>query len=226
MAKINVCNVVVLDNPSCFMNPFQFEITFECFENLPDDLEWKLTYVGSAETEAYDQVLDSVLVGPVPEGRHMFVFQADPPNVSKIPVTEAVGVTVVLLSCSYRQQEFVKVGYFVSNEYSDAELRENQPAEPRFDLLTRNILADQPRVTVHPIKWGDEPIEEEMPAASEGDDYNSENIGTKSFMSQQPISSFAVSNGPSPMEPLADNGNIRVDASLSNFNQLNGSVAV
>lgn len=38
------------------------------------DLEWKLTYVGSAETEAHDQVLDSVLVGPVPEGRHMFVF--------------------------------------------------------------------------------------------------------------------------------------------------------
>ena len=32
-------------------------------------------YVGSAESEEYDQVLDSVLVGPVPAGRHMFVFQ-------------------------------------------------------------------------------------------------------------------------------------------------------
>jgi len=31
--------------------------------------------VGSAESEAYDQVLDTVFVGPVPEGRHMFVFQ-------------------------------------------------------------------------------------------------------------------------------------------------------
>lgn len=39
------------------------------------DLEWKLIYVGSAETSDYDQVLDSVLVGPVPGGRHMFVFQ-------------------------------------------------------------------------------------------------------------------------------------------------------
>lgn len=39
------------------------------------DLEWKIIYVGSAESEAYDQVLDTVFVGPVPEGRHMFVFQ-------------------------------------------------------------------------------------------------------------------------------------------------------
>lgn len=39
------------------------------------DLEWKIIYVGSAESEEYDQVLDSVLVGPVPAGRHMFVFQ-------------------------------------------------------------------------------------------------------------------------------------------------------
>ena len=31
--------------------------------------------MGSAESMDYDQVLDSVLVGPVPGGRHMFVFQ-------------------------------------------------------------------------------------------------------------------------------------------------------
>ena len=43
--------------------------------NLFADLEWKIIYVGSAESEAHDQVLDSVFVGPVPEGRHMFVFQ-------------------------------------------------------------------------------------------------------------------------------------------------------
>ncbi len=32
MAKVHVCNVIVLDNPSPFLNPFQFEITFECIE--------------------------------------------------------------------------------------------------------------------------------------------------------------------------------------------------
>ena len=39
------------------------------------DLEWKIIYVGAAESEEYDQTLDSVLVGPVPAGKHMFVFQ-------------------------------------------------------------------------------------------------------------------------------------------------------
>ena len=42
----------------------------------PPDLEWKLTYVGSAESNDYDQCLDSVLVGPVMVGSYRFVFQA------------------------------------------------------------------------------------------------------------------------------------------------------
>lgn len=60
MAKVHITNVVVLDNPSSFLNPFQFELTFECIEELKEDLEWKMIYVGSAESEEYDQVLDTV----------------------------------------------------------------------------------------------------------------------------------------------------------------------
>uniref|UniRef100_A0A8C6DE25 Anti-silencing function 1B histone chaperone n=1 Tax=Moschus moschiferus TaxID=68415 RepID=A0A8C6DE25_MOSMO len=75
MAKVSVLNVAVLENPSPFHSPFRFEISFECNEALADDLEWKIIYVGSAESEEFDQILDSVLVGPVPAGRHMFVFQ-------------------------------------------------------------------------------------------------------------------------------------------------------
>lgn len=68
MAKVHITNVVVLDNPSSFYNPFQFEVTFECIEGLKEDLEWKMIYVGSAESEEYDQILDTIYVGPVPEG--------------------------------------------------------------------------------------------------------------------------------------------------------------
>ena len=39
------------------------------------DLEWKVVYVGSAESEEYDQVLDSILVGPIPVGVNKFVMQ-------------------------------------------------------------------------------------------------------------------------------------------------------
>lgn len=39
------------------------------------DLEWKLIYVGSAEDESSDQLLESVLVGPVNVGNYRFVLQ-------------------------------------------------------------------------------------------------------------------------------------------------------
>jgi len=155
MAKVHVCNVVVLDNPSQFLNPFQFEITFECIEDLPEDLEWKIIYVGSAESEEFDQVLDTVYVGPVPEGRHMFVFQANPPKPEKIPQADLVGVTVVLLTCSYRAAEFIRLGYYINNEYTEPELREVNPSPPQWDKLQRNILATNPRVTKFKINWDD-----------------------------------------------------------------------
>ncbi|XP_057609981.1 histone chaperone ASF1B isoform X2 [Chionomys nivalis] len=121
------------------------------------DLEWKIIYVGSAESEEFDQILDSVLVGPVPAGRHMFIFQADAPNPSLIPEMDAVGVTVVLITCTYHGQEFIRVGYYVNNEYPDPELRENPPPKPDFSQLQRNILASNPRVTRFHINWDNNP---------------------------------------------------------------------
>nr|CAB3223529.1 histone chaperone ASF1A-like [Phallusia mammillata] len=155
MTKVQIVNVEVLDNPSNFYNPFQFQITFDCLENLRDDLEWKIVYVGSAESEAFDQILDSVLVGPVPAGRHKFVFQAEPPKPERIPVEDVVGVTIVILTCTYHGHEFVRVGYYVNNEYSDPELRENPPDKPDFTKLVRNILSSEPRVTRFKINWDD-----------------------------------------------------------------------
>lgn len=38
MAKVQLSNVVVLDNPSPFLNPFQFELTFECIEDLNEGI--------------------------------------------------------------------------------------------------------------------------------------------------------------------------------------------
>lgn len=155
MAKVHVCNVQVHDNPTKFLSNFEFEITFECLENLPEDLEWKIIYVGSAESEEFDQTLDTVYVGPVPEGRHKFVFTADPPSPAKIPVADVVGVTVILLTCAYKGQEFIRVGYYVNIEYDDPELVENPPEKPIYEKLGRSILASNPRVTKFKINWDD-----------------------------------------------------------------------
>jgi hypothetical protein len=50
-------------------------------------------------------------------------------------------------------REFVRVGYYVNNEYDDEQLRENPPLNPDFDRLSRNILAEKPIVTRFPIAW-------------------------------------------------------------------------
>ena len=62
----------------------------------------------------------------------LFYSQADPPDPNKIPREDVVGVTVVLLTCSYNGQEFIRVGYYVNNEYPESELKENPPIEPDF----------------------------------------------------------------------------------------------
>jgi len=156
MAKVHLLNVTVHNNPAPFFTPFQFEIHFECLEELQDDLEFKIIYVGSAETIEFDQTLDQIVVDAVPKGQFKFMFQADPPDTSKIPADDAVGVTVALITASYRDQEFVRVGYYVNNEYEDPELRDNPPIEPMFDKLVRTIATDQPRVTKFKINWDSE----------------------------------------------------------------------
>ena len=72
-------------------------------------------------------------MGPVFPGAYRFVFQADPPDPSKLPPTDIVGVTVILLTCAYRGAEFLRVGYYVNTEYYDAELRETPPPHRRRD---------------------------------------------------------------------------------------------
>jgi len=156
MSLVNVINMTVLDNPSFFKNPFQFEITFECLQNLGDDLEWKVVYVGSAEDSSLDQTLEEVLVGPIPVGVNKFVLQAEAPDHTSIPENDILGVTVILVTCSFQEQEFGRIGYYVNNEYSEPFDPEVGPPKP-LDItkIKRQILADKPRVTRFPIDWGD-----------------------------------------------------------------------
>lgn len=162
MSAVNLTNVAVLSNPAAFLSPFQFEISYECLTPLKDDLEWKLVYVGSAEDETCDQVLESVFVGPVNVGSYRFVFEADPPDPTKIQEGDIIGVTVLLLTCSYMGQEFVRVGYYVNNDYDDEQLREEPPSKVLIDRIQRNILTDKPRVTKFPINFN-EPEEQSPP---------------------------------------------------------------
>ncbi|CAO3609566.1 unnamed protein product [Cunninghamella blakesleeana] len=157
MSLVNILNIQVLDNPTNFNNEFKFEITFECNAELKNGIfEWKMVYVGSAESPEYDQVLESIMVGPIPVGINKFVFSANAPKIELLPQSDLLEVTVVLLSCLYRDKEFVRIGYYVNNEYADEALRESPPTQVAIDKLQRNILAEKPKVTRYNIDWYDQ----------------------------------------------------------------------
>jgi histone chaperone ASF1 len=83
--------------------------------------------------------------------------QAAAPTLSQIPSQDLIGVTVVLLTASYKDQEFVRIGYYVHTEYDSEELRaleeSERPNPPIIERLSRNVLADKPRVTRFNVAW-------------------------------------------------------------------------
>ncbi|KAG5985361.1 hypothetical protein E4U55_004585 [Claviceps digitariae] len=182
MSVVSLLGVKVVNNPAKFTDKYQFEITFECLESLEKDLEWKLTYVGSATSDQYDQELDSLLVGPVPVGVNKFLFEADSPNTTRIPDGDILGVTVILLTCAYDGREFVRVGYYVNNEYDSEELNADPPGKPIVERVRRNILSEKPRVTRFAIKWDSEasappefpPDQPEADLVADGEEYGAE----------------------------------------------------
>lgn len=102
MACITVSEVAVLNNPASFSDPFSFDISYTATQDLAQDLEWKMIYVGSAESEELDQQLDCIMVGPVYAGSYRFVFEGDPPDPARLQPEDVVGISAILLTCSYK----------------------------------------------------------------------------------------------------------------------------
>jgi histone chaperone ASF1 len=108
--------------------------------------------VSSPDNEDLDQELDDCLVGPIPAGVNAFEFEAIPPDPARIPADDVLGVAALILTGSYKEQEFVRVGYYQNTEYDDESLKESPPARPVFERLVRDI-SRKPRVTRFQIKW-------------------------------------------------------------------------
>ena len=184
MSIVNIRDVTFLNNPARFSDEYQFRVTFECIAPLKEgklflsptafsycfkrpiftlptsyllDLEWKLIFVSSPDSEQYDQELDDCMVGPVPVGINSFTFSTPPPEPHKIPKEDVLGVAAVILTASYKDQEFVRVGYYQNTEYDDPEMNtavreQGVKGDIQWHRLVRN-LADKPRVTRFSIKW-------------------------------------------------------------------------
>lgn len=91
MAQVHINNIIVGNNPSRVLDPFFFDVTFECFNLLPGVMEWKVIYIGSPNNPAFDQVIDSFDMDNVGVGVMKFVIESNPPNFEALPQEEIVG---------------------------------------------------------------------------------------------------------------------------------------
>eukprot|EP00957_Ditylum_brightwellii_P084070 6391572-Ditylum_brightwellii.AAC.1 len=67
--------------------------------------------------------------------------EAKPPDPCHIPSNDILGVTVVPVICAYQEQEFVQIGHYANNEYSESYDEETMLPKP-IDLqkVARQIL--------------------------------------------------------------------------------------
>jgi histone chaperone ASF1 len=185
MAAVNVLNVRYLNpNPASATSPFEFEITMECIAQLEArEVEWSMTYIGSAESNQYDQLLDSVEVETL-LATMKFVFEAPAPNLFRVPKEDQLDNAAVILSAKYRGREFCRVGFYLRHEYPVEFINSLRPpsdglsaiVEPELpcgeslnlQVLQRIVDVENPRVTHYLIDW-DAPNEQLVPppAASE-----------------------------------------------------------
>ncbi|KAJ1849721.1 Histone chaperone asf1 [Coemansia sp. RSA 2708] len=166
MSLVKILNVNIIDPTAAFLAPYKLEITFECIEQLKDDLEFKLIYVCSGKSSTLDQELESLFVGPVPVGINKFVLEAAAPDATKIPGDSVLDLSVIMLRCDYMSRTYTRIGYYVHSAYTDEALQANPPAAPALDKVQRSILAEKPRVTQFTINWEDPTQDEQPPAQS------------------------------------------------------------
>ena len=56
-------------------------------------------------------------------GAMRFEFEGSFVDHRVIPADDIIGVTAIMLTCSYNEQEFFRCGYYVNVDYKDEELR-------------------------------------------------------------------------------------------------------
>lgn len=142
MGWVRVTNVLVRnENPSGVLSDLKFEVSFVTEQDLQAPLVWRLVYVGCADDTSKDQELELIEIGPLKKGALRFNFESDPPDFTLIDPNDVWGTTVILLEASYKDQEFVRVGWYVHNYYPLQQLQDDPPDIPLFDHMNRYIVA-------------------------------------------------------------------------------------
>lgn len=77
-----------------------------------------------------------------------FVLRADPPKKNDDISPEDFSYTVIMLEAFYKEQEFIRIGYYVSNT-----IPEDAGDNPDPSKIIREILIEDTTVHQSQIKW-------------------------------------------------------------------------
>ena len=147
--SISIDKVTVVQPKGLFTDDIKFDIEFECTSPIADYIKWEVIYCGSALSHDYDQILTTANVGPIEVGMNRFVLVASPPKIESIPFDEIV-LSVILLNAYYKDQEFIRIGHFVSND-----IPQEATSVDQLDVSTIERVIDTEKPTVHisQINW-------------------------------------------------------------------------
>lgn len=96
---------------------FVFTLTLNCQEQIDDDVEFEITYFGDAYSEDHDQKIGYNVVGPLQAGKQFFNLETSAVDLTKIPIKTLFGVTTILITGKYKNQQFIRIGYVVNVGY-------------------------------------------------------------------------------------------------------------
>ena len=129
-------------------------------------------------------------------------------DLTKIPREDLVGVSAVLVTCSYREKQFFRVGFYTNIFYDDDALNEALPNPPVIERLVRRVMGSEPRVTHFPIEWDKQETvyPTQFPTLSaEGQPMGSENVKSmyeqdrKDMFSNENVQKAAMNLGSAPL---------------------------
>ena len=146
-----------------FTDQIEMKIKYNAIETLQNDVSFKIAYVFDPQQPKYDQELEELSIGPIPQGVGEFTITCDPPKLDNVPVELVYGVQVLTLTMSYEGQEFCHIGYYVNTSYKyEITFEEDDNGHLSFVFpenhpiiadLVRVIHDDKPRVTRKQIEW-------------------------------------------------------------------------
>ena len=139
-----------------------------------------------------DQTLQEVDVDCSEPSQLKFVLDSGAPDYSKIQAEDLVEITAILLTASYKGQEFFRVGYYLCNLYEDPVLLENPPEKPIMEKLVRCKLVQEPRVTRFQIDWGETASNENVNQTNAPLPENTMEKGTQNMVRQDMMSAANI----------------------------------